>query len=68
MSTVVIFLLSAGLLALLGLVAVLNFYRYKFKGDQTLAITLLLVAAFLASLVGTLFLFLPAGGAAPAPF
>lgn len=59
MTALGIYFLVTFILALLSLVVVLNFVRYRFEGDRTLVILGLFIAAFIGNVIITLSLAAP---------
>ncbi len=59
MSILVIYLVGLFVIFLLSLVAALNFYRLRFKGDKTVTLIILFAAVCLADIGLTIALFVP---------
>lgn len=59
MNALLLYLLVALLIALLGILVVYNFLRYRFTGDNTFIFLTLLVVAFIGSMIFTIAQYTP---------
>ena len=59
MNTLLLYLLVALLIALLGILVVYNFLRYRFTGDNTFIFLTLFVVAFIGSVIFTIAQYTP---------
>jgi hypothetical protein len=61
MVAILVYFLAVLLLAGLGFIAIINFWRYRLPGDRTGLVVALFIVAFFLIIVSTLILLNPAG-------